>query len=396
MTQSRSISTATVVGAGTMGIGIAQVLSTSGIRVHVIEPNRAVLNANRTKLESILNRLVEKGRTTPEARDTTLARIEYSLDIDSIPTGSQLMIEAIVEDLDAKRSVFRKAESIMPADSILATNTSSLPVTAIAAACENPSRVLGMHFFNPAPLLPLVELVPGLRTSANVVDEMHEFIGSVGKKPVIAKDTPGFIVNRVARPFYGEALRILEEGLGTPASIDAAMKRLGGFRMGPFELMDLIGNDINHAVTNTVYRAFFFDPRYRPSQTQARMVEAGLLGRKSGAGFYDYSSDRNAADVNDVEVDDSDAEQIVERILSMLINEAVDAVFWKIGSAADIETAMTTGVNYPKGLLAWGQELGFKHVLGVIDSLRANYGEERYRASPLLRRLAAGEAEIEI
>ncbi len=388
---------AAVVGAGTMGIGIAQVLATAGHSVHVVEPNSEVLDNNRTRLLRILNRLVEKGRLEGEQKAQIVGRMSFSESVDTIPASAGLVVEAIIEDLGAKKDLFAQLESIVARDAVLATNTSSLSVTSIAAACEEPSRVVGLHFFNPAPLLDLVEVVPGLHTSPEVVRKCYEHLSAIGKKPVIAGDTPGFIVNRIARPFYGEALRILEEGIASVNSIDSAMKSLGGFRMGPFELMDLIGNDVNYAVTRTVYEAFFYDPRYRPSFTQKRMVDGGLLGKKSGAGYYRYDgSVGNSENQSALDSDVATQRKVFDRILTMLINEAVDALFWNVATPKDIETAMTAGVNYPSGLLAWGAKIGFGEVLAGMRSLQDEYGEDRYRPSPLLRRLASGKVNIEL
>jgi 3-hydroxybutyryl-CoA dehydrogenase len=205
------------------------------------------------------------------------------------------------------------------------------------------------------------------------------------KTPVLASDTPGFIVNRVARPFYGEALRLLDEGVADVATIDWAMKEMGGFRMGPFELMDFIGNDVNYAVTRSVFEAMFYDPRYRPSLTQKRLVESNFLGKKSGRGYYDYRAGAEAPQANK---DATTGLLIFERVLAMLINEAVDAVFMRVASPEDIDLAMTKGVNYPRGLLAWANELGISRVHGWLERLQSEYGEDRYRPSPLLKRMA--------
>jgi 3-hydroxybutyryl-CoA dehydrogenase len=303
--------------------------------------------------------------------------------------GCGLIVEAIVEDLTVKKKVFRELEALLSPDAVLATNTSSLGVTAIAAACTRPERVVGLHFFNPAPLMPLVEVVPGVATDPRVRDEALQLMQAWGKVPVTCKDTPGFIVNRVARPYYGESIRLFEEGVADMATLDQALKSVGGFRMGPFELMDLIGNDINFTVTRTVWESFFFDPRYRPSFTQQRMVEAGWLGRKTGRGYFHYDAKGLPVATEPPSVAPELAERIVERVLALLINEAADALFLNVASAADIDLAMTKGVNYPKGLLAWADEKGAAHWLAVLENLQAEFGEDRYRPSPLLRRLAA-------
>lgn len=373
-----------VVGAGTMGRGIAQVAATFGHPVLLHDSNPQALEDARAFLERILRRLVEKGKLAPGQDAEILNRITLLSEGLEPLAACGLIIEAIVEDLAAKQTLFAQLERLVASDTILATNTSSLSVTAIASACQRPERVLGLHFFNPAPLMPLVEIVPGVATASEVVSRARSLVEAWGKTPVVARDTPGFIVNRVARPFYGEALRILEEGIADAPTIDWAMRTFGGFRMGPFELMDLIGNDINFRVTETLWKACFYEPRYRPSFTQQRMVEAGRLGRKTGIGFYDY---REGATNPDPVTDPTLGKQIFQRILAMLINEAVDAVFWRIASPADIDRAMQLGVNYPKGLLHWADELGLPTVLGWLESLYDTYREDRYRPSPLFRQM---------
>jgi 3-hydroxybutyryl-CoA dehydrogenase len=248
--------------------------------------------------------------------------------------------------------------------------------------------MLGIHFFNPAPLMALVEIIPGVQTNNEVTFEAKLIIDSWKKKTVLVKDTPGFIVNRVARPFYGEALRIYEEGIADFASIDWAMTHFGGFRMGPFTLMDYIGNDINYTVTESVFEAFYFDPRFKPSFTQKRHKEAGLLGRKSGKGFYDYSE--GVAFSSPIQ-DDQIGKYIFDRILVMLINEAFDALFMNIASKEDIDNAMLFGVNYPKGLLSWAEEIGLETVLQRLDKLFELYGEDRYRPNALLKLLVSNK-----
>lgn len=378
-----------VIGAGTMGSGIAQVAAQAGHRVILFDTRREAVDKALAGLRRTLDKLVEKGKLTGEQANGIHGRITPASDLQDL-AGSELVIEAIIEDLGIKKKLFAELESLLGTDAVLATNTSSLSVTAIAAACSRPERVIGLHFFNPAPLLPLVEVVPGLATDDKLDARLMALMQAWGKTPVVCKDTPGFIVNRVARPFYGEAIRIYEEGIADMPTIDAAMKGVG-FKMGPFELMDLIGNDINFTVTRTVWEAFFYDPRYKPSFTQQRQVESGRLGRKSGRGYYNYA---DGAMPTFPAVDGAVAAPIVERILAMLINEAADALFWQVASASDIDLAMTKGVNYPKGLLAWADEQGAAHWLGVLERLQATYGEDRYRPSPLLRRAAATSGRL--
>lgn len=373
-----------VVGSGSMGSGIAQVAATAGHEVFLYDNNPAALQVARDKLEKILHRLVEKGKYEAAKAEGILNRIHFVETMHDFHDAA-LVIEAIVEDPAVKKSVFGHLEDIVSDECILATNTSSLSIAAIAAACHRPERVIGIHFFNPAPLMKLVEIIPAIQTGDEVRAQSVALIQSWGKTTVVAKDTPGFIVNRVARPFYGEALRILEEGLADAPTIDWAMTEIGGFRMGPFTLMDYIGNDVNYTVTETVFRSFFYDPRYKPAFTQKRLAEAGYLGRKSGRGYYDY---RDGA-VNPEPTKDRElGEHLLWRILVMLINEAADARYLNIASRDDIDLAMTQGVNYPKGLLRWADEKGIQTCLNAMDNLYREYLEDRYRCSPLLRRMA--------
>ena len=371
-----------VIGAGTMGAGIAQIAATKGHEVCLYDSFDGVIETAENKLKKILNRLVEKERISQSENEAILDRINFSKSLENIK-GSELVIEAIIENLEIKQKVFAEIESLVDDNCIIASNTSSLSIASIASSCKKAERVVGIHFFNPAPLMPLVEIIPAVQTSEDTLNKAKSIIDSWEKLTVIAKDTPGFIVNRVARPFYGEAIRIYEEGVADFATIDWAMREIGGFRMGPFELMDYIGNDINYTVTETVFAAFYFDQRYKPSFTQKRMMEAGYLGRKSGRGYYDYSSENTPKANEDREL----GKKILWRVLSMLINEAADALFLKIASREDIDLAMTKGVNYPKGLLAWADEIGVDNVLKQLEDLQAEYGEDRYRPSPLLKRM---------
>lgn len=381
-----------VVGAGAMGTGIAQVAATAGHRVVLADARQGATAKAQAAIAKAMDREVEKGRMSRDAADELMSRIDFQWNAvgDDLSSYSRcgLIVEAVVEDLDVKQSLFRRLESVVSAECVLATNTSSLSVAAIASACEASSRVVGMHFFNPAPVMPLVEVVPWLGGDAAIASSSYALMQRWNKTPVLASDTPGFIVNRVARPFYGEALRLHDEGVADVATIDWAMKELGGFRMGPFELMDFIGNDVNFAVTRSVFEAMFFDPRYKPSLTQKLLVDSNFLGKKSGRGYYDY---RPGAPSPEPRKDINTGLLIFERVLAMLINEAVDAVFWRVASAEDIDLAMTKGVNYPKGLLAWANELGLSRVLGWLERLQDEYGEDRYRPSPLLKRMARDE-----
>jgi 3-hydroxybutyryl-CoA dehydrogenase len=377
-----------VLGAGAMGTGIAQVAAAAGHRVVLIDSYAPSLDKARANIRKALEREVEKGRQTSETS------IDIEQRIRGVASSGEdlgafrdcgLVIEAIVEELEAKQRAFRAMESAVSDTSILATNTSSLSVGALGAACKHQGRVIGLHFFNPATVLPLVECVRALSSDSDIVDRACKLVNRWGKVTVQVADTPGFIVNRVARPFYGEALRLYEEGIADVPTIDWAMKELGGFKMGPFELMDLIGNDVNYAVTRTVFEALYYDPRYRPSLTQRRMVEANRLGRKTGIGYYDY---RNGAEKPAPTTDRALGGQIFDRILAMLINEAADAVMLRIASPHDIDLAMTKGVNYPKGLLAWADDIGIATVYERLVALQDEYGEDRYRPSALLKRMA--------
>ena len=370
-----------IIGSGTMGSGIAQVAATSGCTVKIYDTNEQALQKSKQSLEVTLSKLVEKAKIDENEKNRIQSAISYVNTLQEL-ADSNLVIEAIIENLEIKRKLFSELESLVAPETILASNTSSLSIASIAASCQKPERVIGIHFFNPAPLMQLVEVVPAVQTSEEVLNKSVQIISDWKKVVAVAKDTPGFIVNRVARPFYSESLRIYEEGVADFATIDWSLKTIGNFRMGPFELMDFIGHDVNYVVTETVFTAFYFDPRYKPSFTQKRLLEAGYLGRKSGRGFYDYSKELPKP-TEEITL----AKQIFERVIVMLINEAADALFLNIASAKDIDNAMTKGVNYPKGLLAWADELGIDWCVNKLDELYNEYHEDRYRCSPILRRM---------
>ena len=372
-----------IIGSGTMGIGIAQVAATSGCDVFLYDTNSAQTEKSLLILKNTLHRLAEKQKISAEKSEEVFNKIKPCNDLQDFAT-CDLVIEAIVENKEIKTKVFQNLEEIVSENCVIASNTSSISITSLSSELKNPERFIGIHFFNPAPLMPLVEVIPGLLTEKTLARKMYSLMENWGKTPVIAKDVPGFIVNRIARPFYGEALRIAEENIATPEQIDDAMRTLGNFKMGPFELMDLIGIDVNFSVTKTVYQDYFYDPKYKPSLLQQRMREAKLLGRKTGKGFYDYAENAQ----NPVaEKNEELYQQIFMRIISMLINEAAEAKRLKIASDEDLELAMQKGVNYPKGLLAWGREIGYRKISETLQNLYEEYQEERYRQSPLLQKM---------
>lgn len=370
-----------VIGSGAMGSGIAQVAATAAHKVIVYDNNQTSLTKSETTLQASLKKLVEKEKITADQQTFILANISFVNSLNDL-AKCNLVIEAIVENLQVKKSVFSELEKLVSETCVLASNTSSLSIASIAAACTKPERVIGIHFFNPATLMPLVEIIPGIATDDTITTSCKNLIDTWGKVTVIAKDTPGFIVNRVARPFYSEALRIYEEGIADMPTIDWAMKEIAGFKMGPFELMDMIGHDVNYVVTETVWTQFYFDPKFKPALSQKRLLEAGFLGKKTGKGFYNYAADAKLPEPKkDVEI----GKAIVKRILFMLINEAADALYLKVATREDIDLAMTKGVNYPKGLLKWADELGVNLIVKELTGLKDFYEEDRYRVSPLLK-----------
>ncbi len=492
--------TVAVIGAGAMGAGVAQVAAQAGHPVLLFDAAVGAVEKGLERLAKGLERQVERGKLAPEQRDALLGRITPAHTLEEL-TPAQLVVEAIVENLEIKRQVFTQLEQICGEQVILATNTSSLSVTAIGSNLKRSSRVAGMHFFNPAQVMKLVEVVSGIDTDPKVAQVIYDTAEAWGKMAVHVKSTPGFIVNRVARPFYAEGLRVLQEGAADAVTIDALLHEAGGFRMGPFELMDLIGHDVNFAVTGSVFTAYFHDQRFQPSLLQQELVNAGYLGRKSGRGFHFYEHDgqeraqpatakpapapmavtvaghlgiaeplveRMAAagiqverregsglirigkttlaltdgrfatqraaveNLNElvlfdlaldygkatrmalapadqassqavtdaaglfqaldqrVSVIDDIPGMVVMRSVCMLANEGADAVNQQVCDAAAVDIAMRYGVNYPRGPLAWADAIGLPWVLRVLDNLAGTYGEDRYRASALLRRKVHG------
>lgn len=379
-----SIHTTGIAGSGAMGSGIAQTAILSGQHTIVYDTNKKQLAMAHEKISSQLDTLVQKGKITADKVAHAMGLLEFTDEVSAL-SYCDLVIEAIIEDLSAKQQLFAAIEQAVSASALLATNTSSLAVAQLSSALNKPDRFLGLHFFNPAHIMPLVEIIPGIHTLDAHIKTSSELMRRWGKMPVVAKDTPGFIVNRIARPYYSEAIRIFEEGIASMASIDWAMKHFGGFKMGPFELMDFIGHDVNYRVTESIWMQTFHEARYKPSISQKRLFEAGLYGRKSGRGFYDY---KEGSITDSPEMNEEKGKPVFERILFMLINEAAEACYYGIASQADIETAMTKGVNYPLGLLQWANKIGIERVVAGMDELFENYHEERYRCSVLLRRMA--------
>lgn len=373
-----------IIGSGAMGSGIAQVAASSGHPVILFDSNRVALDKAKINLENTLKKLVEKNKLSVQSSIEIINRIQFATDLNQFK-NCELIIEAIIENLDIKQKLFSDLENIISDNCVLASNTSSLSITSIASACKKPERVIGIHFFNPAPIMPLVEIIPAITTGITVTENSKNLISSWGKVTVLTKDTPGFIVNRVARSFYGESIRIYEEGIADFATIDWALKTYGGFKMGPFELMDFIGNDINYKVTESVWTQFFYESRFKPSLTQKRLFEAKWFGRKSGRGYYNYAAGITLPKPTE---NKKLGNSIFDRVIAMLINEAIDSLYLQLASKEDLDLAMTKGVNYPKGLLKWADELGLQNILHILENLYDIYAEDRYRPCVLLKTMA--------
>jgi 3-hydroxybutyryl-CoA dehydrogenase len=389
-----------VIGAGTMGAGIAQLAARSGARTILHDPLPEALQRGTQYARDGLGKEAAKGRLSTEEADVAAARIEPVGDLAAF-APCELVIEAAPERLQLKHELYaRLSEEIVSAECVLATNTSSLLVTAIAATAQNPERVVGMHFFNPAPIMRLLEVVAGEQSDERSLALARTTGEAMGKTVIGAVDGPGFLVNRCNRPFGLEALRLLQERIADIETIDRTMRIEGGFRMGPFELMDLVGVDTGLEISKSFYEQSFGEPRWRPSPIAARYVAAGRYGRKTGRGYYDYSSDPYRPPDPDPDPDPptrADASSrpaaggVLERIVCQVINECAFALGEGIGTAEDIDTGMVLGLAYPRGPLAWADEIGLDHVLAVLEGLWEEYREERYRSAPALRSLVRSD-----
>ncbi len=390
-----------IVGAGTMGAGIAQVALEAGWEVALFDAVPGAVDRARERVRQGLMRRaarIEGGLEPLAWSHERIGRLGGAHTLDAVAREAHLVIEAAIEDLEAKRAIFHDLDLVSAPDTILATNTSALSVTRIAEAARRPDRVLGLHFFNPAPLLPLVEVVAGRETAGSVVERAIAIVDGWGKQPIRAGDSPGFIVNRVNRPFTLEPLRLLRAGVATIDDIDAAMVA-GGFPMGPFRLMDLIGLDINLAAARGLFEAFERAPRFRPSPIQESLVAAGRLGRKTGEGFYRYDVDGQvigaaaqfAAGAPSVARGQAiDADSIAERTILAIVNEAYRALGEHVATADDIDRAMRLGANHPFGPFEWARDTGLAEVAAMLDLLSEDDTDAFRPALTLLRAVRAG------
>jgi 3-hydroxybutyryl-CoA dehydrogenase len=374
-----------VAGAGTMGAGIAQLACLGGYEARLWDPAPDALAAGAERVSADLERGAARGRWSADDAEAAAARLAPTATLDGLG-GCELVIEAAPEDLELKRDLFARLEAACGPDGVLATNTSSLSVSAIAARAERPERICGMHFFNPPALMTLVEVVAGARTGEPALAAATAVARRMGRTPVRCADSPGFIVNRCNRPFTLESLRILEQGIATHDQIDRVIREDGGYRMGPFELMDLIGIDVNLEVARSFYRQRP-EPRWQPHPIQERMVAEGRLGRKAGRGFYEYGEGERDPPREEDDIDDGVRREVLERVVAQLVNEACFAAEEGVAEPADIDSAMRLGLNHPRGPFEWAREIGAERVGAILDALGGD-GDRRYRVAPLLRRLA--------
>jgi 3-hydroxybutyryl-CoA dehydrogenase len=390
-----------VVGAGTMGAGIAQIAALGGYETFLYEIDQKQLERGLEMIRNGMRRGTERGRWSETEAEQALGRLRTDTLIELLP-GCQLVIEAAPEDLDLKRNLFERLASVCGPDAVLATNTSSLSVAAIAAAVERPERIVGMHFFNPPALMQLVEIVAGDESGEPALELATEVARGMGRTPIRARDSVGFVANRCVRPFFLESLRMLGEGVAPHDEIDRIARLGAGLRMGPFELMDLIGIDVNFAVAKSFWEQSFGEPRWRPTPIHERMVASGRLGRKTGRGFYTYAKDtphrprdpdvageRPIFDEDELEeLAGANAPGVLTRLGATIANEACFALGEQVASEEDINTAMRLGYNWPIGPLEWGERLGWSRALGVLEELRELRGEA-YRPAPVLRERAS-------
>jgi 3-hydroxybutyryl-CoA dehydrogenase len=392
-----------VIGAGTMGAGIAQIAALGGYETYLYEIDEKQLDRGMEMIRNGMRRGAERGRWSEAEAAEALERLRTDTLIEFL-RDCELVIEAAPEDLDLKRNLFERLASVCGEACVLATNTSSLSVTAIASAVPEPRRIVGMHFFNPPALMELVEVVAGDESGEPALDLATEVAHGMGRTPIRARDSVGFVANRCVRPFFLESLRMLNEGVAPHDEIDRIVRLGAGLRMGPFELMDLIGIDVNFAVARSFWEQSFGEPRWRPNPLHERMVASGRLGRKTGRGFYTYEQgdphrprdpdvdgERPIFDENEQErIAGPNAPAILTRLGATIANEACFALGEQVASPEDINTAMRLGYNWPIGPLEWGEQLGWSRALGVLEELRELQGEA-YRPAPLLRELAGGD-----
>jgi 3-hydroxybutyryl-CoA dehydrogenase len=396
-----------IIGAGTMGAGIAQVAAVSGWPVFILDVDENTVRSAIDAIHKRLDRQVEKGLLTPEQRNEILPRLQIAKTAADLKK-CDLVIEAIVEDLAVKSMALSRVMHELPKDAVIASNTSSLSISQLGETLGQPQRVVGLHFFNPAPLMPLVEVVAGVRSSAEAIKRVTLIAEAWGKTVVRCNDTPGFIVNRVARPFYLESFRILEDGFAGVDEIDKAMRDLGSFKMGPFELTDLIGHDVNTATTQSVWEQLGKPARLKPCKLQQQLVSEGHLGRKTGRGAYNHTleppvpallpvrkslamTDRVNAAVEEFvpratdQIGSTLERYVFSRVLVAVVNEAAWAFTENVASANDINIALKLGTNYPKGPLEWAEEIGYSVCGELLDALNESVIDKRFEAPDMLK-----------